>query len=296
MPGVCMSRVPVSTLRDPNILPLDCPNFAKETGANASVGEFGQDWYLFWNFFRKREGGGIMSEFAGDTESSSSSSVPRGVYVDVGASLPFDYSNTVVFDRCFGWEGICVEPNPHFAAFLEAYRGCKVIPKCADDEAVEGKQFANHEGKVEFTADCMPLGQILEHEGLRGRRIDVLSVDVEHGELGVLAGLPLEDFDVRLLVVEVSPGARWLEVDTALLPRGYAKVAVLGRDAVYAKLEELTSLAGDWPFLQAPAPAAGRRALLPRNWAEFHQRVVDEELEEEMRQERKAFYLGLRRR
>jgi len=284
-----MSRVPVNTLHDPNSVPLDCNGFATESGSNASLSEFGQDWYFFWNFLRAWEGSG---------NGSSSSSVPHGVYVDVGASLPFDYSNTAVLDRCLGWEGVCVEPNPHLAAFLEAYRGCKVFPNCADAEGVAGKQFTDIEGNLQFTTDCLPLGEILERAGLRGRRIDVLSIDVELGELGVLGGLPLDAFDVRVLVVEVSPGARWLEVDTLLLPRGYAKVAVLGRDAIYVKLEELASMADGWAFLEAPAnrSGTGARALLPRGWAEFHQRVVDEELEAEMRREREAFYRGQRRR
>lgn len=273
--SVCMSRVPKNILVDPNALPLDCEKFLGEDGSNASVSEFGQDWYLWWNFLRHRAG----------------ASSGEGVYVDVGASLPYDYSNTVILDRCLGWRGVCVEPNPHLVPFLEGYRGCEVVRNCAEAETERGRSFVDRDGTFAFAADCRPMRDILTSAGLRGQRIDVLSIDVEHGELRVLQGLALAEFDIRFIVAEVTHGARWLEVDTAILPHGYAKVAVLGRDVVYAKLEELSSGGfSDWPNL-AVAPAVN-----PPGWEVFHQRVVDEELEEEMRREREAFYKGLRRR
>mmetsp|Transcript_94917 Transcript_94917/g.305509 ORF Transcript_94917/g.305509 Transcript_94917/m.305509 type:complete len:219 (-) Transcript_94917:8-664(-) len=213
-----------------------------------------------------------------------------GVYVDVGAALPFEYSNTVFFDRCLNWRGICIEPNPHLVTFLEGYRSCEVFPNCVDATSSNVKKpFVDHEGNFEFEAECLPLGDILTRAGLRGQRIDVMNIDVEHGELRVLEGLPLDEFDVRMIIVEVTRGAQWLGVDTAIIPRGYAKVAVLGRDVVYVKLEELRDHA-DWPFLDGPPPA------LPETWKHFHQRVIDEEMEAEMRAERAAFYAGKRRR
>lgn len=265
---VCMSRVPSDLLQDPNVLDLDCDRFLTEHG-NSTTSEFNQDWFVYWNFLRDRS--------------------DSGVYVDVGAALPFEYSNTVAFDRCMGWKGVCVEPNPHLVTFLQGYRSCEVFPNCVDAETANGKAFVDNEGALEFKADCLALGDILTRAGLRGRRIDVLSVDVEHGELRVLNGLPLHEFDIRTIVVEVSRGAQWLEVDTAILPFGYAKVAILGRDAVYVKLEELRGRA-DWPFL------ANGTAILPDTWKAFHQRVVDEENEAEMVREKEAFMKGLRRR
>ncbi|CAJ1389932.1 unnamed protein product [Effrenium voratum] len=248
---ICASRVLTSILQG---------------GSNASISEFGQDWFALRNFL------GLQS---------------KGVYVDVGASLPFDYSNTVMLDRCLGWQGVCIEPNPHLSLILEAYRSCQVFTNCADEEGRLQRPFADRGGKVEFMADCLPLGEILRRAGLTGR-IDLMNIDVEHQELAVLKGLPFQDFDIRVIVIEVTRGARWLEVDSILLPAGYAKVAVLGRDVVYVKLEELWEkrLAG-WPM--------NDKATLPDGWAEFHQRVLDEEMEEEMRQERQAFYAGLRR-
>eukprot|EP00931_Biecheleriopsis_adriatica_P047955 TRINITY_DN27685_c0_g1_i1.p1 TRINITY_DN27685_c0_g1~~TRINITY_DN27685_c0_g1_i1.p1 ORF type:complete len:497 (+),score=90.98 TRINITY_DN27685_c0_g1_i1:41-1531(+) len=273
-PRICTSRVLKSILQDPNTLPLDCDRIATEDGSNASISEFGQDWFALRNFIRPEPGS-------------------PGRYVDVGASLPFDYSNTVMLDRCLGWEGVCIEPNPHLGILLEAYRSCQVFKNCVDQESMPHRPFADRSGKIEFHQECLPLGDILTRAGLRGKRIDIMSIDVEHQELSVLRSLRLEDFDIRVMVIEVTRGARWLEVDSELLPKGYAKVAVLGRDVVYVKLEELRSKQmADWSLFlrQLRQP----EALLPEGWAAFHQRVLDEEMEEEMRRERKAFYAGLR--
>eukprot|EP00435_Cladocopium_sp_Y103_P038933 s90_g10.t1 len=267
---ICASRVLTSILQDPNVLDLHCEDFNTLEGSNSSISEFGQDWFALSNFL------GLGS---------------TGVYVDVGASLPFDYSNTVMLDRCLGWQGVCVEPNPHLSILLEVYRSCQVFTNCISDAGLAQRPFSDREGKVEFYADCLPLTDILRSAGV-GPRIDLMSVDVEHQELAVLRGLNLAEFDVRVMVIEVTRGARWLEVDSILLPQGYAKVAVLGRDVVYVKLEELQekNLAA-WPIFKGP----DRKATLPDGWANFHQRVLDEEMEEEMRQERKAYYAGLRR-
>jgi hypothetical protein len=268
-----MSLVPTEELIDPNALELDCEAFQQPDGAEQTLAEFGQDWYLWWNFLKGARDPGSP-----------------GVYVDVGASLPYDYSNTVMLDQCLGWHGICIEPNPYLVPFLHAYRGCQVLPYCVDAETEHARSFVDRDGSFAFAADCRPLGEMLEEAGLLHQTIDVLSIDVEHGELRVLQGLPLDRFDVRLVVVEVSQGARWLEVDSVLLPKGYAKVAVLGRDVVYAKLSELSAGGySAWPLLRGAA-------VLPPGWSQFHQQVVDDELEEEMRNERRAFYAGLRRR
>lgn len=277
-----MSRVPTEILQDPNVLPLSCDEFATENGSHTAIGEFKQDWFLYWNFFRNH---GPAPRVDGRERG--------GVYVDIGASLPFEYSNTVAFDRCFGWRGVCVEPNPHLAHFLRAYRSCDVLEHCVDDQGTKGKAFSDRDGNVEFTADCLNMEEVLLQSNLWEERIDFLSIDVEHGELSVLQGLPLDKVDIRIIVVEVSRGARWLEVDTAVLPHGYAKVAVLGRDVVYVKLGDLQSGGlSNWPLLARPNGAA---VTMPHDWAEFHQRVVDEELEAEMVRERDAFYAGLRR-
>lgn len=240
-----MSRVPTAELHDPNVLPLDCAGLTGQHGSSkaktwqSATAEFGQDWFVHWNFIR----GGREDYNRGG----------GGLYVDVGSSWPYEYSNTVVFDKCLGWHGLCVEANPDLTPFIKAYRTCQVFPNCADEDVRENNVFGGSDGgEVAFTATCLTLGEILERAGLRNRRIDVLSVDVEHAELRVLRGLPA-DVDVRVIVVEVGRGVRWLEVDTELLPRGFVKLGLLGRDAVFVRLQDVWPLSD--PKLAALTPA-----------------------------------------
>ena len=119
-----------------------------------------------------------------------------------------------MLDRCLGWRGLCIEPNPHISLLLEAYRSCQVLPHCVATEASE-RPFAGRDGHVEFKAFCRPLGELLREAQLQ--RIDLLTVDVEHQELAVLQSLDLREFDIRVMVIEVTRGARWLEVPSMIL-------------------------------------------------------------------------------
>lgn len=132
-----------------------------------------------------------------------------------------------------------MEPNPCLVTLLQSYRSCQVFELCVDFQE-EHKTFVDQEHHT-FTASCKTLTEILALAGMLGRRIDTLTIHVERSELSTLRSLDLTKCDIRVIVVEVGRGARWLEVDTELLPQGYAKVAVLGRDVVYFKLSDVTS-------------------------------------------------------
>ena len=53
-----------------------------------------------------------------------------GVFVDVGAYEGITFSNTLHFEREFGWTGIAVEPHPASFAELAASRNCLVSNCC----------------------------------------------------------------------------------------------------------------------------------------------------------------------
>ena len=55
---VCLSRVPSSLVKDPNVPELPCEVFDDPEAefskmSNQSMSEFGQDWFLHRNFFRQ---------------------------------------------------------------------------------------------------------------------------------------------------------------------------------------------------------------------------------------------------
>ena len=57
----------------------------------------------------------------------------RGFYVESGANHWKDHSNTFFYDKCLGWEGLCVEPNPQYHAGLRKHRSCVLVPECLSE-------------------------------------------------------------------------------------------------------------------------------------------------------------------
>merc|ERR1711934_1276011 len=138
---------------------------------------------------------------------------------------PVDYSNTAFFDQCLNWTGLCVEPSPYLRPLLENYRTCRVLSNCAHDQDRYGHSFHNPDGSPAFLADCFPLDVLLTQQGYRNQTIDVLSLDIEKQERMVMSTFPLQDYDIRFVIMEVTRGPWWLEMDTRFFQNGYAKIA-----------------------------------------------------------------------
>lgn len=205
------------------------------------MGQWGQDEFIVNNIFSKDALEG------------------QGVYVDVGTSHPYHLSNTAYFDQCLGWRGVCVEPNPLNRPVIGALRTCEVVTNCAYSEernftfAKGGELSAIVPGgwtdddpddwnSPTYRATCHTLERILldaipkilgpQEAASRGRRVDLLSVDAEGVEIDIFKDFPFKDWDIRCIIVETSRRTS-MAIDSLLLPRGYLKVAVLGKDAVY---------------------------------------------------------------
>ena len=86
---------------------------AAMNGSRYTSSQFGQDLFVWRNFFAAHAAAGR-----------------RGFYVESGANKPKALSNTWFFDRCLGWAGLCVEPNPMYHAALRRERTCTVVPEC----------------------------------------------------------------------------------------------------------------------------------------------------------------------
>jgi FkbM family methyltransferase len=147
----------------------------------------------------------------------------RGFYVDAGAHHPHNLSNTALL-YAEGWRGINIDATPgSMAAFREARPedvnlelaigpdGQRLTFVQFDDTPLNGfltdKAVAQHEsrgakviGRTEVP--CRTLGSILE-EHARDRALDLLSIDLEGMDHEVLAGLDLERWRPKLLLLEV---------------------------------------------------------------------------------------------
>ena len=66
-------------------------------GEARSLSQMWQDWWLVHNLFAREK----QELKWGD-----------GFYVEMGVWDPLQASNTLFFDKCLGWKGVCFEPNP----------------------------------------------------------------------------------------------------------------------------------------------------------------------------------------
>eukprot|EP00929_Paragymnodinium_shiwhaense_P053777 TRINITY_DN26949_c0_g1_i1.p1 TRINITY_DN26949_c0_g1~~TRINITY_DN26949_c0_g1_i1.p1 ORF type:complete len:550 (+),score=79.70 TRINITY_DN26949_c0_g1_i1:75-1724(+) len=251
---LCMCHTRADELRDDvHVDPITCPGSGMEP---TFASQWGQDFFLYHNVFVTNLRRGV------------------GTYVDIGASHPNHLSNTKFFDHCFGWRGLCVEPNPRMRPLLHAFRSCEVVSKCSwskvttlkfgqggelaaptdDDTLIPSEPFTmdvESTAPTFFEAECNPLGMLLEdsefaQQQRRGQneqrvRIDLLSIDVEGAEIDVLKDFDFSRWDIRCIVVETSRRSA-MAIDSILLPRGFVQVAILGKDAVYVSRLQLRSM------------------------------------------------------
>jgi FkbM family methyltransferase len=174
-------------------------------------------------------------------------------YLDVAANHARKWSNTYFFDRCQGWKGVCVEPNPKYWNELKTERTCRVVEKCLSDRpstvqfafanayggvlssdggekglGVSEKFMAKHQ--VDYTGTKEIRCSTLKHELAGGQHFDLMSLDVEHFELPVLKGLNWEQTIIDVIVVE----NRDREVRDLLASKGYDRYSVI-KDDIYIR-------------------------------------------------------------
>ena len=156
----------------------------------------------------------------------------RGIYVDVGAHDGIQFSNTYLLAQN-GWRGLCLEPNPVSFIALEKNRdaicaqvACYDMPDEAWGELLVPNGFpvlgtlrrgwdadevarilsipvANVNFRVTKVL-CAPLSMLI-HDCLGPRvKVDLISIDTEGTELQVLAGLNVDKYRPRVLVVEAN--------------------------------------------------------------------------------------------
>src|SRR5262249_52285926 len=155
-----------------------------------------------------------------------------GVFVDVGAASP-NYLSISALYRSLGWTVIAVEPNP---VFCEMHRnlGYEVVQCACGDHDEDGVDFCvvdSHDAQYEngqvsyesfsslaikdaykslnadldfkkIKVNLRRLDTILARCASPIDQIDILSVDVEGWELEVIAGLDLEKYKPRVMVIE----------------------------------------------------------------------------------------------
>lgn len=127
-----------------------------------------------------------------------------------------------------------------------------------------GEDHGERPTKGQFNATCLPLEELLGDV----THIDYMSVDAENSELEIFRDFPFERFDIRVLSVEIQ-AINYYGMDAILLRNGYAKVAILGGDHIYAKL--------DHTFSQ-PVDAIEMQIASDRNFHNYRQPLIPQGL------------------
>ena len=166
-----------------------------------------------------------------------------GYFIDVGAWDGIDISNTYMFEKHLGWNGICIEPLPSAFSALEKNRASvcvKVAAYSVNDLEIEFVESGNISGIVQnYIASNVPahlmyalhgnkikvktktLADIM-NEHKTPNFIEYLSIDTEGSELEILRGIDWIRYSFGYISVEhnsVEP--RRSQMRQFLEERGY---------------------------------------------------------------------------
>eukprot|EP00980_Cylindrotheca_fusiformis_P018277 scaffold5966_cov118-Cylindrotheca_fusiformis.AAC.2 len=172
----------------------------------------------------------------------------NGFFVDLASNDAVRISNTYALETSFGWEGICLEPNPVYWGGL-AYRKCHVVaavvgnktmdevqfnfPKAkAPKGGIVGSQYDNKNERADtiqrrYTVTLADIFQKFRAP----KEIDYLSLDVEGAEDLVMASFPFSNYRFNILTVE-RPSANLAQM---LLSHGYVlqKTLKAGKETLW---------------------------------------------------------------
>ena len=133
----------------------------------------------------------------------------RGYFVDLAANDAVHISNTLMIERDYNWDGVCIEANPAYWFGL-AHRKCTVIGAAVGKTDNEPMNFV----------DRGTLGAMSKQSGANSRHvrlvslahvfkaakvpaiIDYMSFDVEGAELFIAQAFPWDSHQINLLTVE----------------------------------------------------------------------------------------------
>jgi len=140
-----------------------------------------------------------------------------GVYVDVGANHPTEDSQSWHLER-LGWNGLLIEPLPHYCDLLRASRTGRVVQVACSSPAndqqtmpilVAGVHSTLNANPIALGAQAQVVMQVLTRtldavlkENQVEPGFDLLSIDVEGHEMEVFKGFDLGLWRPRLVLLE----------------------------------------------------------------------------------------------
>jgi FkbM family methyltransferase len=186
-----------------------------------------------------------------------------GFFVEVGCIDGRRFSNTLCLEE-MGWRGLCVEAHAGYIELIGKNRPGAIVchAAVADADEDEAVFYANARGSLstldgsreeEFRRRFGAYFTGFEEQRVRKRRLDsilrglgikemdLLSLDIEGGEIEALCGLDLGAFRPTVMVVESDAPAHTKALDAMTGAAGYLKAAVLAHNVFYVLDPEAAS-------------------------------------------------------
>lgn len=178
-----------------------------------------------------------------------------GVFLDVGGYDGMTGSNTLFLEVFRGWSGLLIEPVPGQLALAEQCRRCPclgvaVAPEEGEAQFIEVKQGLTQMSGLAASYDPELLRKVRSDprhkeavhqvptrtlqsllDELGSRRPDLLSLDIEGGELAALQAFPFDDYRPRIWTIENNTANR--AIPMLMRDKGYDLVEFCGPDEVY---------------------------------------------------------------
>ncbi len=214
--------------------------FGHKGGAQVPGFHFHSDAYQDWAVANILHTGGILN-----------SSGKGGLrYIDLATNDALSGSNTAFFDRCLGWNGLCIEPNPRYHPRISTLRSCSLEKACVNEvgsvvefdmngplgHIVRGRRMAS-------AVQCKRLDALLEkREPLNSfRHVNYMSLDIEGAELSALHSINWQTTTIDVMTVEKAT----YELVDFLKSKGMAQALCSSLDSIFVR-QELLPAAMHW--------------------------------------------------
>jgi FkbM family methyltransferase len=180
-----------------------------------------------------------------------------GVFVDIGGYDGVTGSNSLFFEVFRNWTGILVEPSPTRLKQAKAARRCNCLgyavagssgrsefmevtsgytqmsgflDSYAEDLLAKVRANPQHKETIHIL-DKKTLQSVLDEQNMK--RIDFLSLDVEGGEMDILAAFPFDKYEIDVFSIENN--AQSSDLPQLMSAKGYELVEFVGVDDIYRK-------------------------------------------------------------
>jgi FkbM family methyltransferase len=147
---------------------------------------------------------------------------PKGFFVEFGATDGKTLSNTYMFEKIFGWEGVVCEPGRIWRKRLGENRNCKIDYRCVFSKSglnIEFKETreANlstiseyldkdlhslrRNKHINYTVETVTLEDLLI-ENSAPRDINYISIDTEGSEYEILRDFDFKKWNIEIFTIE----------------------------------------------------------------------------------------------